>query len=48
MLVMVLGDIEVKSPRRNIRESNENMADTAKAAAKVRRGFCNILALYTS
>ena len=42
---MVLGDIEVKRPSRAVRERNENIADTAKAAAKIRRGFCNIFAL---
>jgi hypothetical protein len=42
---MVLGEIEVKRPSRTIRERNENIADTAKATAKVRRGFFKILVL---
>ena len=45
-LVMVLGDIEVKRPSRVIKESNENIADNAKATAKANRDFCNTPALY--
>jgi hypothetical protein len=48
MLVTVPGDIEVKRPSRTIRESNENIADNAKATAKANSDFCNMPALYPS